>query len=454
MNIAQHHFDPSRLDSLMMELGQGPEFLLHRDVFRDPDIFELEMKYIFERNWVYLAHESQLPKPHDFYSTWIGRTPVIVWRNSEGKIGAFVNSCAHKGARVCHRQAGNAKQFVCGYHGWTYGSDGANLLVKDQEVGAYAPSFDDLDHGLPRIKTGVYNGLIFGSLTQEVPTLDEHLAPIKPLIDLVTDQGPDGIEMVPGVSTYTYRGNWKWQIENCVDAYHLSSAHPSFMNVVKRRQQGESRNKQVKSIDFTALLKMVGGSYTFPRGHALVWGENSQAEERPLWHARDEIRARCGEVRAKWMLNTRNLTIYPNVQFAENASLQCRIIRPLAVDLTEMTIFCVGPKNEDPRAREIRLRQYEDFFNTSGMATPDDTIAYEDCQAGVGSPAVTWQQGYARGARAAIKGPDDYARELGLVPDTSCVGTFNLQDEMVFRSGYRAWLDFLKSGLRQDGVIS
>ena len=59
-----------------------------------------------------------------------------------------------------------------------------------------------------------------------------------------------------------------------------------------------------------------------------------------------------------------------------------------------------------------------------------------------------------RRARAAIKGPDDYARELGLVPDTSCVGTFNLQDEMVFRSGYRAWLDFLKSGLRQDGVIS
>ena len=452
MKIKDHRFDGSRLDRLIIDNPDSGEFLLHRDVFRDPDIFELEMKYIFERNWVYLAHESQLPQPNDYWHTYIGRTPVIVWRDGDGQVGAYVNSCAHKGARVCHHQSGNARHLVCGYHGWTYDSAGRNILIKDEAAGAYAEPFSRLDHGLPKIKVGVYGGLIFGSLTDDVPTLDQHLGEARKLLDLVVDQGPDGVEMIPGMSQYVYNGNWKWQIENCIDAYHLTSAHPSFMNVVLRRKAGESQNTQVKSMDIQGMMSVAGGSYTFPRGHAIVWGENPQAAERPLWFARDELNQRVGEVRARWMMYTRNLTIYPNVQFADNASLQCRIIRPLSVDRTEMTIFCVGPKGESREARSVRLRQYEDFFNSSGMATPDDSIAYEDCQARVRSPAVEWQQGYMRGACNAQTGADRCAEEIGVTPQTSASGRFDMQDETVFHGGYRAWSKFIKDGLATAGV--
>ena len=447
-------FSFDRLDRLIVDNPDSGEFLLHRDVFRDPEIFELEMKYIFERNWVYLAHESQLPKPNDYWHTYIGRTPVIVWRDGEGQVGAYINSCAHKGARVCHHQSGNARQLVCGYHGWTYDSAGRNILVKDEAAGAYAEPFARLDHSLPKVKCAMHRGFIFGSLSDDVPSLDEHLGDVRVLLDLIEDQGPDGVEMVPGMSQYVYHGNWKWQIENCVDGYHLTSAHPSFMNVVLRRKAGESQNKQVKSIDLSMAMKITGGSWNFPRGHAMIWAENPQAAERPLWFAREELEQRVGAERAGWMLRTRNLTVFPNVQFAENASLQCRIIRPLSVDRTEMTIFCVGPKGESGKARSVRLRQYEDFFNSSGMATPDDSIAYEDCQAGVTAPTTDWQQGYFRGGTVVQQGADSYAEALGVCPASHVVGPFGMQDETVFHGAYRSWKEMLRSGLQADGAVT
>jgi hypothetical protein len=153
------------------------------------------------------------------------------------------------------------------------------------------------------------------------------------------------------------------------------------------------------------------------------------------------------------MLATRNLTIYPNVQFAENASLQMRVIRPLSVDKTEMTIYCLGAKGESDAAREIRIRQYEDFFNTSGLATPDDTIAYEDCQFGFQARSLEWLQGTARGITGHHRGSDELSREIGIEPETGFMGPMGAWDETVYYGGYRAWKQFIKDGLEADGLL-
>jgi hypothetical protein len=166
---------------------------------------------------------------------------------------------------------------------------------------------------------------------------------------------------------------------------------------------------------------------------------------------KDELEARCGETKAKWMLATRNLTIYPNVQFAENASLQMRVIRPLSPGQTEMTIYCLGAKGESDEARAIRIRQYEDFFNTSGLATPDDTIAYEDCQFGYQARDFEWSQGYTRGMANYKETTDRLTEEIGFDPESSYYGRMMDQDETVFYGGYRAWKKFIKEGLEADG---
>ncbi len=441
----------SDIDLLFREDTETGEYLLHRDVFRDEQLFELEMKYIFERNWVFVGLESQAPNPNDYYTSWIGRQPIVVMRDADGQLGAYINSCTHKGARIVHHRQGNAKQFVCSYHGWAYNTAGECVYIKDKESGAYAEPFEQMDHNLRKLKFGMYRGFLFASLSDEVPTLDEHLGETKALLDLVWDQGPDGVEIIPGSSTYTYDGNWKMQVENCIDGYHLTSCHPSFMNVVTRRKAGESGNKQVKSIDFNALSEIPGGTACMARGHAVIYAPNPAEHERGLYKHKDELIERCGETKAKWMLATRNLTIYPNVQFAENASLQMRIIRPLSPGRTEMTIVCLGAKGESDEARAIRIRQYEDFFNTSGLATPDDTIAYEDCQFGHSALEMEWAQGYTRGMKHVKTEEDAFTKEIGFSPDSSYFGRMMDQDETVYFGGYRAWKKFIKDGLAADG---
>jgi len=439
------------VDRLIIDNVEEGEYLVNRDVFTDEQVFELEMKYIFERNWIFVGLDSELPNPNDYFSTFVGRQPVIIMRDASGEIGAFINSCPHKGARVAHHRKGNSKQFVCSYHGWTFNTAGECIYIKDEEAGGYAEPFNKLDHGLHKIKFSSYRGFMFASLSDDVPTLEEHLGEAMPLLDLVWDQGPDGVEEIPGRSTYTYDANWKMQLENCIDGYHLTSCHPSFMNVVSRRKAGESDNKQVKSIDFNMLGQAQGGTACMPRGHAVIYSPNAAEEERGLYQHKDELVERCGEAKTKWMLATRNLTIYPNVQFAENASLQMRIIRPIAPDKTEMTIVCIGAKGESDKARSIRIRQYEDFFNTSGLATPDDTIAYEDCQFGYQGKALAWSQGYTRGIGNVKSEADELTNEIGFDPETSAYGKMTDWDESVFYGGYRAWKKFIKDGLAADG---
>ena len=429
--------------------GAG-EFSVHPDIFTDPELFELEMRNIFERTWVFLGLVNQAPKPHDFFTTWAGRQPVVVMRDGKGKLGAFFNVCRHRGSTLCHTERGTARTHVCSYHGWVYDSAGKNLDIKDRKHGCYPEAFDRQDHNLvPLAKFAEYRGFLFGSIAADVPSLDEHLGDMQKFLDLLVDQSPHGLELIPGRSVYTFRGNWKLQVENCADIYHLSSAHRNFMSIVNRRASGDSKHKLKSALDIGALQRSSAprGSYTFKYGHtAIVGSYNPSPEARPVFAQIEEVRARVGEAKAKWMLGARNITIYPNVQFTDNLALQMRIIRPLAVDRTEMRISCLAPIGESESTREYRLRQFEDFFNATGMATPDDTTIYDNCQIGYGARQVGRLQGYSRGMTALSDEPDEYSREMEIRPDTAVTGPFNIGDETVFHSGYREWLRLMSKG--------
>ena len=424
-------------------------FSVHRDAFRDPAVFELEMRHIFEATWNFVGLESQVPKANDFLTTTIGRSPVVVMRDAEGKLGCFVNSCRHKGAMVFHTETGNGPHHSCPYHGWTYDSGGRCIAITSQRQGCYTKAFEDAGHDLARVaRFDSYRGLLFASLADDVPALDAYLGDARRAIDLVVDQGPEGIELVPGAVSFTYNANWKFQLENSSDTYHFIPTHASYIGVLEKRRGARSSAAPAGSIyeDIDAQAASRRGCFTFPHGHVLMWGDNPAVSARPLYSALPEIEKRVGRTKAKWMMYVRNLTLFPNVQIAENASMQLRIIRPIAVDRTEMLTYCVAPKGEPAEARVKRLRQYEDFFNPTGFATPDDTGAYEACQRGDAARTLDWQQGYARGLAAVKVGGNAEADELGITPDTSAVGSYRMGDETVFHGNYRAWLRLLKAG--------
>ncbi|HVL55639.1 MAG TPA: aromatic ring-hydroxylating dioxygenase subunit alpha, partial [Burkholderiaceae bacterium] len=438
----------ARLPRLIVD--SPSEFLVHRDVYRDPEVFDWEMRFLFEGTWNLLGLESQIPQPHDFFTTHVGRCPVIVARGGDGVVRGFVNSCRHKGALVCHQSRGRTRTFVCQYHGWAYDSAGRNVRIRDREHGAYRPQFDAHDHDLqPLARFDSYRGLLFGSVCADVPPLPQYLGDMRAMIDLIVDQSPHGIECVPGIANFVYRGNWKLQLENGVDPYHFQATHRSYIDVLQRRarESGSTGTASVYSSFGDAALQR--GTFCFAHGHNALWGPLPSQTARPLAASRDELERRVGPVRARWMLYARNLTLFPNAQFAENASLQLRIWRPLAPDRTELRTYCVAPVGESGDARALRIRQYEEFFNPGGLATPDDVANYEDCQAGLAAPNIDWQQGHARGAALAGTA-GDAAAELGVRPTASVLGPFALGDETVMHGTYREWLRLIRAGLARE----
>lgn len=436
---------PFALRDLVDDRPQDGVFRVNRTLFRDPALFALEMKHVFEGGWVFIGIASQAENPHDYFTSFIGRVPIIVSRDGEGDLKAFVNACPHKGVRLVQKLCGNARRHVCPYHGWTFDSAGANKNIKWQKNGCYSDAFDDENHDLASVsRFGEYRGFLFASLNPDVPSLEGHLGETRKLLDLVADKSPQGLELVPGRVTFTYAANWKMQLENCADQYHFTSTHPSYIRILEQRakeQADEVVRSSIGAADFwqETAQGVSGGTMSFDHGHVLNWGVMPVSSANADYERAEALAAEFGETRRNWMFNMRNLTIFPNMQIAENASSQLRVIRPIGAGLTEMQTWCLAPRGESAEARTFRIRQYEDFFNPTGMATPDDTICYEEAQLGMAEQERPWLQGHARGMTATREGGNAYADMIELKPARSVVSDAQLCDESLFASYYRAW---------------
>lgn len=290
-----------------------------------------------------------------------------------------------------------------------------------------------------------YRGFLFGSLNPNSIPLEEHLGDAAKIIDSVVDQSPEGLEVLKGASTYTYDGNWKLQTENGADGYHVTAVHWNYAATTSRRQSGESKN-ETKAMDAGGWGKVKGGYYSFPHGHLLLWQEWTNPEDRPLWDRRQELVDKYGEEMANFMVNvSRNLCLYPNVYLMDQFSSQIRHFRPISVDKTEVTIYCIAPKGEPAEARAARIRQYEDFFNASGMATPDDLEEFRASQKSYKATEARWND-MSRGQAHQIDGPDEQAQALGMTPISSGART---EDEGLFPIQHEYWQEVMTQSLKE-----
>lgn len=421
----------------------------NRRIFTDEEIFELEMKHIFEGNWIYLAHESQVENPGDYITTYIGRQPIVITRSRDGELNCLINACAHRGAMICRRKTDNRMTLTCPFHGWTFRNDGTLLKVKDPDGAGYPETFDvEGSHNLTKVaKFASYRGFLFGSLNPDVPELEEHLGDTTKVIDMLVDQSPEGLEVLRGSSTYTYDGNWKVQAENGADGYHVTATHWNYAATTSRRNTGESKNT-TKTVDAGTWGKSGGGYWSYPNGHLCLWTWAGNPQDRPLWDQMDRLKSEFGDAKGEFMVKgSRNLCLYPNVYLMDQFSTQIRHFRPIAPDKTEVTIYCIAPKGESDEARAWRIRQYEDFFNASGMATPDDLEEFRSCQLTFQATAAPWND-MSRGATQWLTGPDPVASSLGMDGVISA-GVTN-EDEGLYPVQHGYWLDTMRAALAKE----
>ena len=438
------------IDEFLIEDKEKGDYRLDRSAFTDKDLFDLEMKYIFEGNWIYLAHESQIPNINDYYSTYIGSQPIFISRNRQGELNALMNACSHRGAQLCRHKRGNKATFTCPFHGWTFNNSGKLLKVKDPEEAGYPGCFNKQgSHDLKKVpKFESYRGFLFGSLNENVPSLKDFLGEAAKIIDMIVDQSAEGLEVLKGASTYTFNGNWKLQAENGADGYHVSAVHWNYAATTNHRKEQEAiREDNIKAMDAGKWGKQGGGFYSFDHGHMLLWTKWANPQDRPNFPRHQEFTDKFGKPVADWMIErSRNLCLYPNVYLMDQFGSQIRLLRPLAVDKTEVTIYCIAPKGESPEARSRRIRQYEDFFNVSGMATPDDLEEFRACQVGFAAKAVKWND-MCRGAEHWVEGADEAAKEIGLKPTLSGLKT---EDEGLYTVQHRYWLETMKKAVAQE----
>lgn len=387
----------------------GPDFdhlvqeaRVHRSIYTDPAIFELEMERIFGGNWVYLAHESQFPKPFDFLRVRLGRRPIILTRDQAGGIHGLYNRCPHRGATVCRAERGSARQFQCPYHGWSFRNTGqlAGVPWPDGYAGDLHDGRFDLAR-LPRLES--YRGFVFGTLNPDAPSLADYLGPVRRPIDEWLDRHPGGTVEVCEANRLKYRGNWKLAYDNAADGYHVVFSHRSLLMMENR-----FREEDQKGMSFYRQRPDEGPVrvHAYPNGHHFK-DKRPAVSQVPggLWqveglvpgmeHYERLLRERHGAA-AERMLDLAcsepvNINVFPNLLILGN---HIQVLEPLAVDETATTWYGTAVVDADGSLGEalgainaLRMRTQEQF-PTFGEV--DDLTNFEEIQAGLAAGEDEW----------------------------------------------------------------
>ena len=419
---------------------------VHRSIYTDPAIFELEMTHVFGAVWVYLAHESQVPKDDDFVTARLGLRPIIVLRDMNGKLRALYNRCTHRGARICRQERGSARTFQCPYHGWTYFNTGGLRGVPWPE--GYACDFKDPQYNLaqvPRVES--YRGFIFGTLNEAAPPLPEYLGPAARPIDQWLDRHPGGRVAVREANRLKFKGNWKLAYDNAADGYHVIFSHRSLLEMENRGEKDPSKGMSFyagKPDEAPMYVQYLGHGHHFKdkrpnvaKRPGALW--EMEAAHPGMEHYESAIRRKLGDKAARALdlaaSEPVNINIFPNLSILGN---HIQVIEPLAVDETHTTWYATAVVDEagefDGAADDInalRMRTQEAFPNFGEV---DDATNFEEIQKGLAACEDEWVYMHrGLGVPGRVKGEPDGTLKA---PAT---------DEVFMREHMREWKRLMSS---------
>lgn len=446
---------------------------ISREIFVSKELYDQELQSIFARSWLFIGHVDQIRRPGDFFMSRMGEDSVILNRDSAGKIHVFLNTCRHRGMRVCRYDEGNTEEFRCPYHGWSYGNDGG-LIGVPQFRESYGSKLDKSAWGLieaPHVKD--FRGTIWATWDPNAPAFEEWISDMAYFLGdfLALPDGSGGeFECIGGVMKWAIPCNWKWGAENFIgDNYHNVS-HAS-VDVVELSPSGRRGRHQSDVLMEQVLPSSTGkkvrlANEDVPHKGKLInasmprWGHGARGM---LWDADYPYVSQWGRypgvdeyfadasARRKQHLGDRARfhghggTIFPNMSWS-NGRCSIAVWHPTGVNSTEVWRWTLVPKDAPAEVKDTMYHYAMTYQGPSGLTEQDDMENWNYAHEGCRSP-------HARGF------PFNY--ELGAEPDPSLLSGWGLRDSIlapgvseINQLGYfRRW-DECMAAARDDKLIA
>jgi phenylpropionate dioxygenase-like ring-hydroxylating dioxygenase large terminal subunit len=416
-----------------------------REIFVDGDIYRQELEQVFTRAWLFVGHEGQVPKPGDFFTSRMGEESVILCRDKLNKIHVFLNSCRHRGMKVCRYEQGNTSMFTCPYHSWTYTTDG-----KLQGVPLYRTLYEGLNReewSLVEVgKLTNYKGTIWASWDKTAPDFLTYLGDAKAHLDQALDcrDGREGGSEVIGVHKWVFPANWKFAAENFLgDTYHnpshrsvdLIGIGPSAMAGRKGRRDDELARAQHVWV-------------SFPQGHGVHSAlEQENAEYVEAFLANPEIEEyfrHCYAERKRRLGQQARLlpfvgTIFPNTSYHGRQPRGLCAWHPQSATETEAWRFFLVDADAPAAVKDFLRHYYMRYSGPAGMTEQDDMENWlYATRASMGTVARRYPFNYQQSMNATKFGDP--------IP-----GEVSLQiSEHIARGFYRAWSSYMQGAPWDD----
>jgi len=343
-------------------------------VYSSPEIYQLEQERIFGGpTWSFVALEAEIPKPGNFKTSFVGDTPVVVTRNEDDSLSAWVNRCAHRGAMVCRTARGNAKTHICAYHQWSYDTHGNLRGVPFRNgirgLSGMPPDFDPKDHGLEKFRVESYRGLIFATFSDQTPSLYDYLGPeMRSRLDRIFHKPIAYL----GCSRQYSRSNWKLYVENTRDPYHASLLHPFFSTfnllraTTRTERTSDQRGLHVCGMFFPSEDASGGSAYKDKK--IASFKEGLRLED-------TSILANFNEFAQKADFQIQSIFPQLVVQQIQN-SLAARQLLPKGPHNFELIFHFFGYTDDTPEMRAHRIKQVN-LVGPAGLVSMEDTLATE-----------------------------------------------------------------------------